>query len=178
MAEKQRESHSLSKRKRATTAEHPAVSPDPGVSLSLRHNRTTCVEKQVHLQSLRLHAKVFDLIIHLTGSGRILSAPYSYQSPGPIHRTQQQTISSLSLTAKRHNQLGVIPAERTSSSNCQHGPRGSLTKLSLKTPGPSERPRASRKPRCHRSIYSEPRCIPPWLDSSVPMRGPQGPLVS
>lgn len=31
---------------------------------------------------LQLHAKVFDLIIHLTGSGRILSAPCGYQSPG------------------------------------------------------------------------------------------------
>ncbi|CAB1458982.1 unnamed protein product [Pleuronectes platessa] len=30
----------------------------------------------------RLHAKVFDLIIHLTGSGRILSAPCGYQSRG------------------------------------------------------------------------------------------------
>ncbi|TNN72691.1 hypothetical protein EYF80_017140 [Liparis tanakae] len=58
---------------------------------------------QVHLQSLRAttqrveveterrgdwrwkskqHAKVFDLIIHLNGSGRILSAPCGYQSSG------------------------------------------------------------------------------------------------
>lgn len=31
---------------------------------------------------LQLHAKVFDLIIHINGSGRILSAPCGYQSPG------------------------------------------------------------------------------------------------
>lgn len=145
----------------------------------------------------------------------------------------------------------MIPAEHPSGSNCQvcsnhprrgpRGPRGSLTKLSLRTPGPSERPGASRKPACHSSIYCQQRCclcicilsthasfppethahqtpaimfclyfsdsavnvcyfscvcdlhvkyrrgmqllcvpcsIPPWLDSSVPMRGPQGPLVS
>lgn len=62
-----------------------------------------------------------------------------------ICRTQQQTISSLTLTAKRHNQLGVIPVERPSGLNCQvcsnhrRGPCGCLTKLSLKTLGPSQR---------------------------------------
>lgn len=61
----------------------------------------------------------------------------------PIHRAQQQTIPSLRLTAKRHNHLEVIPAERPSGSNCQvcsnhpqRGPRGSLTKLGPRTPGP------------------------------------------
>ncbi|XP_028455442.1 uncharacterized protein LOC114569654 isoform X2 [Perca flavescens] len=68
---------------------------------------------------LQLHAKVFDLIIHLTGSGRILSAPLWLPKPRPICRAQQQTISSLRLTAKRHNQLEVIPEERPSGSNCQ-----------------------------------------------------------
>lgn len=171
--------------------------------------------------------------------------PPRLQKPRPIRRAQRQTISDLRLTAKRHNHLGVIPAERPSGSNFQvcsnharRGPRGPLTKLSS---GPSETPGGprgnlhvpaehtemlhlylhslhARKPSealmcaansrdalfvflffldgyvnvCNSSCVRElrvehlrgmyllcvPCSIPSWLDSSMPIRGPQGPLVS
>lgn len=83
----------------------------------------------------------------------------------PIHRAQRQAISSLKLKAKRHNRLGVIPGESRSGANCkvcsnhpQHGPRGSLTKLSSRTPGPFQRPGASQKSTCHSGPRSQRRC--------------------